>query len=321
MIPAVPHVTLEQWRTLVAVVDAGGYAQAAEVLHKSQSAVTYAMQKLESQLEVKAFEIQGRKAVLTPTGQLLYRRARALLDEAAGAEQAAKALSAGWEAQIAIAVEVVFPTWLLLECLDRFGAECAHARIELIESVMGGTGEALLQGQADLAITPRVPPGFAGDALMRLRAVAVAHRDHPLHRLQRKLTLRDLREHRHVVVRDTGSRRDPRAVSVEVDRRWTVSNLSTSIQAVRTGYGFAWFPEDTIRDELRDGVLKPLPMREGAERFGDLYLVVADPEGAGPGARRLAQIIREAVASECRRQGHVPRMRAKAASASVAAAG
>jgi DNA-binding transcriptional LysR family regulator len=68
------RITLEQWQALVAVVDAGGYAQAAERLHKSQSSVTYLVQKLESLLDVKAFEIKGRKAALTPTGQLLYRR-------------------------------------------------------------------------------------------------------------------------------------------------------------------------------------------------------------------------------------------------------
>ena len=260
------------------------------------------MQKLESQLGVEAFEIRGRKAVLTPTGQLLYRRARALIDEAAGVERAAQALSAGWEAQVRIAVEVVFPTWLLLDCLDRFGRECPQARIELIESVLGGTGEALLLGQADLAISPQVPPGFAGDPLLRFRVIPAAHRDHPLHRLGRKLTLRDLRDHRHLVVRDSGSRRDPRTATVEVDRRWTVSNLSTSIQAARMGYGFAWFPEYTIRDELQSGVLKPLPMREGRERFGELYLILAEPEGAGPGTRRLAEIIREAVAAECARR-------------------
>jgi DNA-binding transcriptional LysR family regulator len=49
-----PRVTLEQWRCLVAVVDAGGYAQAALRLHKSQSSVTYAVQKLESLLGVEA---------------------------------------------------------------------------------------------------------------------------------------------------------------------------------------------------------------------------------------------------------------------------
>ena len=41
-----PTISLDQWRALIAVVDAGGYAQAAEVLHKSQSAVTYAVQKI-----------------------------------------------------------------------------------------------------------------------------------------------------------------------------------------------------------------------------------------------------------------------------------
>jgi DNA-binding transcriptional LysR family regulator len=300
--PASPHVTLDQWRALVAVVDAGGYAQAAEALHKSQSAVTYAVQKLESQLGVKAFAIAGRKAALTPTGQLLYRRARALLDEASGAERAARALSAGWEAQIRIAVEIVFPTWLLLQCLERFGTQSPNTRIEVIESVLGGTGEALLQGQADLAISPLVPPGFLGDPLLRFRAIPVAHPAHPLHALGRKLTRRDLAAHRHLVVRDTGSRRDTLPPAVDVAQRWTVSNMSTSIQAARMGFGFAWFPEDKIRDELAAGTLKPLPLREGGERFGELYLIVADPDAAGPGTRRLVEIIREAVASECTRR-------------------
>ncbi len=96
--PRTPRITLEQWEALLAVVDAGSYAKAAERLHKTQSTVTYAVQKIESLLDVKAFDIQGRKAVLTPTGQLLYRRARVLLDEASGLETAARRLSAGWEA-------------------------------------------------------------------------------------------------------------------------------------------------------------------------------------------------------------------------------
>src|SRR5260221_2610601 len=94
------RVTLEQWRALVEVVDRGGYAQAAESMHKSQSSVSYAVQQLEAQLGVKAFEIKGRKAALTPTGEMLYRRGRALLEEAGGLEKVARAASAGWEAEI-----------------------------------------------------------------------------------------------------------------------------------------------------------------------------------------------------------------------------
>src|SRR6185295_20225938 len=164
-----PRITLEQWQALVSVVDAGGYAQAAEQLHKSQSSVTYLVQKLESLLGVKAFQIKGRKAALTATGQLLYRRARVLLDEALGLEKTAKSASAGWEAEIRIAAEMIFPTWLLLQCFDRLNRESPHTRIELIESVIAGTNEALTEGRADLAITPQVPAGFDGAPLMPAR--------------------------------------------------------------------------------------------------------------------------------------------------------
>ena len=294
-----PRISLEQWRALIAVVEAGGYAQAAKKLSKSQSSITYAVQKLQSLLGVRAFSIEGRKAVLTPTGRLLYRRACALMAEAGSLERSARALSAGWEAEIRLAAEIIFPTWLLLRCLDRFGAESPQTRIELIESVMGGTPEALLQGQADIAISPTVPVGFLGDPLMRLRAIAAAHPEHPLHRIRRPLTDRDLRAHRNLVVRETGSQRTSRALSVEATQRWTVSHLATSVQAARMGYGFAWYPEDAIRDELAQGTLKPLRLREGEVRFAELYLIIAERDDPGPGTLRLAQIIREAVKSEC----------------------
>jgi len=290
-----PRITLEQWRCLVAVVDHGGYSQAAEKLHKSQSSVTYAVQKLESALKVRAFEIQGRKAVLTSTGQMLYRRARALLDDASGLERAARKVSAGWEAEIAIAAEVLFPAWLMLDCLNRFGEESPQTRIELFETVIDGTREAILSGAVDLAISPRIPPGFNGEALSAVRFAPVAHPDHPLHRLGREITVRDLRNYRHLVVRDTASTRHKRGAIVEVDQRWTVTNMATSIGAASRGYGFAWFPEDKIRRELDDGVLKPLPLRGGRERVSQLYLIFTDRDAAGPGTLRLAEIIKEEV--------------------------
>ena len=293
-----PRITLEQWQALVAVVDAGGYAQAAEQLHKSQSSVTYLVQKLESRLGVKAFEIKGRKAALTPTGQLLYRRARVLLDEAVGLEKTANSASAGWEAEIRIAAEMIFPAWVLLKCFDKLNAESAHTRIEYYETVIAGTNEALLSGRADIAITPVVPPGFAGTALMPLRMLLVAHPGHPLHQLGRAITLRDLRKHRQLVVRETDVARATKTI-VEAAQRWTVSHMSTAIFAAAMGFGYGWYPEERIRNELHQGSLKPLPLREGAERVGQFYLVYADRDNAGPGTLRLAQIIHEMVKEEC----------------------
>jgi len=286
-----PKISLDQWSALVAVVEAGGYAAASARLHRTQSTVTYTIKKLEDRLGLKVFELQGRKAVLTPIGQVLYRRGKALLEEASRVEHAASALARGWEPEIRLAVDIIFPTWLLLDCLAAFGQERPDTRIELIESVLGGTEEALTEGRVDLAIGGNVPGGFLGDALMQVRFVCAAAPTHPLHQLGRTLTLDDLRQHRHLVVRDSGALRS-RSGGWLNEKRWTMTHKATSIRAARMGLGYAWYPEENIREELADGTLVPLPLAEGRERYATLYLVYADAESAGPGTRRLAEILR-----------------------------
>lgn len=292
------RISLNQWVTLVSVVESGGYAKAAEQMRKSQSTLTYAIKRLEELLGVKAFEIRGRKAVLTATGEVLYRRAKALVEEASRLEQAAGELAQGWEPEIRLAVEVIYPTWLLLQCLDRFARERPETRIELLETVLGGNEEALVQRKVHLAIGPVVPAGFIGDVLLPVRFVCMAAPGHPLHRLGRPATLEDLRQHRHLVIRDSGVQRTDRAWLNE--QRWTVSHKATSIRAAVMGLGYSWYAEGSVREELERGTLKPLPLREGGERAATLHLVYADRDSAGPGTRRLAQIIQDETRAACK---------------------
>ena len=96
-------------------------------------------------------------------------------------------------------------------------------------------------------------------------------------------------------------RSDPRTTAFLNEQRWTVSHKATSLHAVLLGHGYAWFPDEAIRGELERGALAPVPLREGAERSGSLYLVFADRDAAGPGTLRLADIIRAKVREECTR--------------------
>ena len=290
-----PRISLDQWRALVAVVEHGGYAHAAEALHKSQSTVSYAVHRVEKLLDLKVLKVEGRRSVLTPAGHVLYRRGKALVDEAARLERAAAKLAGGWEAELRIAAEIIFPTWMLLECLGKLSTEQPQIRIQLHESVLGGTAELLTQGRVDLAIASSVPRGFVGDALMQVRFIAAAAPTHPLHQLGRAVTTEDLRHHRHLVVRDSGAQPAQSAALEVTEQRWTVTSKATSIRSACMGLGFAWYAEGIIRRELDSGALKPLPLVEGAERWASLYLVMADTDAAGPGARRLAELIRHAV--------------------------
>jgi DNA-binding transcriptional LysR family regulator len=133
---------------------------------------------------------------------------------------------------------------------------------------------------------------------MQVRFVCAAAPSHPLHQLGRTLTLEDLRQHRHLVVRDSGALRS-RSGGWLNERRWTVSHKATSIRAACMGLGYAWYPEENIREELAADRLRPLPLAEGSERFVTLYLVYADPDTTAPGARRLGEILRTRVAEAC----------------------
>lgn len=296
----IPRISLEQWRALVAVVDAGSYAAAAEALHKTQSSVSYAIGRVEDQLGVAVFRMEGRRAVLTSAGRVLYRRGRALVEEAGRLEEAAARLGAGVEPELGLGVEILFPTWLLLRCLEAFSADFPDTRVELYETVLGGGEELLSGGHVDLAVCSRVPEGFVGDPLLQIRFLAVAAPAHPLHTLGRELTFDDLRGHRQLFIRDSGVRRNQHGGWQVGGQRWTVSHKATAIRALRMGLGFAWVAEDIIREELDGDALRPLPLARGGERWTTLYLAYGDVDGAGPGTHHLADALRS-TAADCPR--------------------
>ena len=288
-------ITLDQWQALIAVVDEGGYAAAAEALNKSQSAISYAIQKIETELGVRAFALEGRRARLTETGHLLYRQAKVLLEEAGRIESSAIQFGHGWEPLVRVAADGLFPQDLVLCALVDLAEESPLTRVEFQETILSGAEEALLRHEADLVITGRVPPGFMGDHLTRIRFVAVAAPDHPLHH-QGTLGLDDLRPHRQLVLRDSGRRRlDSGWLGAE--KRWPFSHGPPRRQALLRGLGFAWVPETEIGDDLAEGTLQPLPLREGVYRYQELYMVYADGQYAGRAARYLGEGIKAGLAA------------------------
>lgn len=292
-------VTLEQWRALIAVIDAGGYAKAAEQLNKSQSAISYAISQLESALDVKVFNLQGRKAVATPSGDLLYRRAKQLLEQAGRLEKSAECLSIHVEPIVKIAVDIIVPPAKVLYCLSLFAKDFPDTRVEYYETVLSGTEDTLLKRQVDLAIGGFVPAGFIGDKVMTAKFHGVSSADHPLQLLGRAVTYEDMRQHRQIVVRDSGQYRRHTVGWQEADQRWTVSHIKTSLDAIRMGLGYAWLPDAYTKDDITTGALKFLPVEIGSEREVAVYLTFADKEFAGPATKRLADIFKECLPVAC----------------------
>ena len=286
-----PKVSLDQWKTLQAVVEYGGFAAAAEKLHRSQSSVSYAVNRLQTLLGVKLLNIEGRKAVLSEAGNILLQRSRQLLDDACAIEQQAFRLQQGWEAEIRLGVEAAFPTQKLMLALQRFEASCGDTRIHLQEYVLSGVEDVVINHAADLMISSYVPQGYLGDELIKVSFIAVAHPDHPLHQLKRPLLADDLNRETHVVVADSGQK------SIDTgwlssSRRWRVASLESSQKIISNGLGFGWLPENEIKSALKNNVLKILPLKEGGGYTGVLHLVYAENQ-PGPATQQLAKILKD----------------------------
>jgi DNA-binding transcriptional LysR family regulator len=289
---SLPRTTLEQWAVLAAVVDEGGFAQAAAALHRSQSAVSYAVARLQESLELPLLEVEGRKSVLTPQGESLLARARGLVKDLESLESLASSLKKGWESELTLTVDVAFPRARLLAIIAELQSTCPTTQIQLTDVVLSGAEQAIAEAVGDLVITSRVPPGYLGDWLLDVNFLAVARPDHALLRLGRELTSDDLVRHVQAVVRDSGTLHPRDEGWLGAEHRFTVSSMDASLATILAGLAYAWLPEHMLLEHLHDGSLRRLPLIAGASRHVALYIVPLHPQAQGPAARAAVDAFR-----------------------------
>lgn len=288
-----PRVSLEQWLAFKTVVDCGSYAMAAQALNKSQSSISYAIARLNEQLPQPVLILDGRKAVMTDAGQVLYRHAERLLNQASQAEAIASSLALGFESEVAIAVDVLVEVGSLVCAFEEFSQEFPHTRIRVLETSLSGTTEALLEKTADLVIGTKTPPGFQSRPLLQVKMIAVAAPGHPLVKNREDVSELELRSIRQVVLRDTGTFREQDSGWLQADQRWTVSHFSTSIKLLRSGLVFAFLPQNWIEQELAEGSLQRIPLAPSMDRLLQVHMMLADNQAAGPATKALYETIFE----------------------------
>lgn len=174
--------TLEQWFLLDSVVKQGSFALAAEKNNRSQSSVSYQIGLLQQRLGVALLQQEGRRAVLTAEGQQLLAQARPLLTGFSGLEAQAAALQRGEPSRVDLMVDAIAPKPLLFKVLHQFQQRYPHVRVWFSEIVRSETPLRLAEQQADLwLVADSDDQSLAGESLMSVDFIAVAHRDHPLH--------------------------------------------------------------------------------------------------------------------------------------------
>lgn len=285
-----PKTTLEQWRILQAVVDFGGYAQAATKLNKSQSSLNHAVSKLQNLLGVQLLEVRGRKAFLTNAGEVMLRRSRHLTQNVEDLENLAASIQQCWEPEITIAIDLAYPREYLLPILAEFYPQSRGSRLKIIDTVLTGSEEAIIQHWADLVISHHVPKGFLGEPIHRVNFVLVCSPEHALARLKGGIDPNELLQHLQIVIKDSSVAPNEKQGWLKSESRWTVSQFDTAIDLLKENLGFCWLPEHKVQPYIDTGEMVRLNIKGSSFRQFTAYLVHPKPDDLGPGSQLLSEI-------------------------------
>jgi len=255
----------------IAVLDAidrhGSFAAAAEALHRVPSAITYAVQKLEEDLDVQLFDRSGHRAQLTAAGSELLREGRRLLTAADEIESRVKRVATGFEVELRIAVDSLIPMERLFPLLEDFYAEPCGTRLRLSSEVFGGMWDALVNQRVDLAIgvPGEGPPGggFTVRPLGIIEFIFLVAPHHPLAAMPGPLKNEEIVKYRAVSAADSSRSLPPRTSGLLSGQDvLTVFDVQTKIAAQRAGLGVGYVPRHLARAEIEAGRLIPKTVEE-----------------------------------------------------------
>lgn len=146
-----PTFDMDALRTLVAGMELGSFARAANRLGRSQSAVSMQLKKLEQQAGLQLFRRSGRGLVTTEAGDMLLAYARRIItlnDEAAASIGATAASSS-----VRIGLPQDFAEDVLPDVLDRFCPRWPGVHVEARAGRNYALADEISENRLDVAVT------------------------------------------------------------------------------------------------------------------------------------------------------------------------
>ena len=290
--------TLDQMQVFLAVVESGSFSAAARRLNRAQSAITYAVQKLEEQFDIELFDRSTYRPTLTAAGQGLLPRARRIANEVGAFRVQARGLAAGIESEVSIALDGLFPMERFVCGIRRFKLAFPSVSPRVLVENLGAATSLVLNGNALLGLLS--PAASDTPALVRhsagpVRLIPVAAPDHPLGQLTGEIPVEVVSDHVQLVLTDSSPILAGRDFGVISPQTWRLGDLSAKHAMLLAGLGWGGMPEHMVAEDLEAGRLVQIHP-SGLEGPRAITMYVSHRLGAslGPAARWLLEEFRAA---------------------------
>ena len=277
-------VSLDQLRTFIAAVDEGSFSAAARKLNRVQSAVSGWIGGLEAQVGVTLFDRTGRFPKLTPEGVLLLADARHIVSGVDTLKARAKLMSSGLETELAVVVDVFFPTAIVAATAKAFASRFPLTPLRLFVEGLSAAYQPVLDGRCSLGILATLPltfPALVSEPLGEVSLISVAAPGHPLAKFGRRIPKRELRKHVQLVITDRSDLMAGRDYGVVSPSTWRLADLSTKYAFLKDEVGWGGMPLHMVENDIVSGTLVVLDV-DDMPRGGFMLTMSAYHQSSNP---------------------------------------
>lgn len=256
----VMRINLDVLQILDAIDRHGSFAAAAESLYKTPAALSYMVQKLESELNITLLDRSGHRAKFTDTGRMMLEKGRMLLSAARDLEKQAIQVNSGWEKELSIALDDSFPFAALLPVIDEFYALNKQTRLSFSHHTLAGAWEELTHNGADIILgainEPPTSAAWSWHMLGMLDNAFVVAPGHPLAAEAEPITVENMIKHRAVVVSDSARLCHPLSSNLlDEQAQIRVDDFHSKVTLLRAGLGCGFLPRHIAHPWIETGEL------------------------------------------------------------------
>ncbi|ASJ76715.1 LysR substrate-binding domain-containing protein [Granulosicoccus antarcticus] len=276
------NLDMELLQTLVAIADTGSFAAASKLVHRTQSAISMQMKRLEEIVGQPLFQKEGRRSVLTLHGQnlLLYARRILTLQQ----EALASFRSPEIQGEVRFGVCDDYVEGLLPPILASFAAQYPRVHIRLDSESSKELISATVEGQLDFSLVNAISSQLEFETLTSEPLVWVMSRHHSTEEGQ-PLTL----AFENSCLWGIWAKKALDDQKIHYRVGYSTRNHNGTIAMVEAGLAISVLSRSTVPPQLRilteaDG-FPVLPLSE-------IGLIVG-PKGLSPASQKLADAVRQ----------------------------
>jgi DNA-binding transcriptional LysR family regulator len=277
---------LDQLQTFVAIADRGSFTRAADDVHRTQSAVSMQMRRLEERIGKPLFEKDGRTNRLTEDGEKLLHFARRMIR--LNRETMAAFDATSLEGQIRIGTPDDYADRFLPEIMARFARSNPRVEMSVVCEPTANLVELLKRGQLDIALVTHSAGTGQSEIVRREPLLWVSSANHQIH----EETILPL-----AVGRATCMWRRAACDALDANGRdyrilFTSWSATVVIAAVLSGLAVSVLPECALRPGMR-----VLGVADGFSTLPDIRIGIMRGQAAGASAivEALARHITESL--------------------------